>query len=803
MNQPLTADGQTVASITPSEAVVAGAVGTWRLCVTAGARSVSAGGGFRVYTDSDSDWGTPQFVDPAAAEYMAVEAPEGVCAVVRTTGVKSLRVTVLGRDLQPGESVTLIYGDTSGGGPGSRAQTFAEERRDFWVDVDADGSGAWEKLDESPWLRIVGGPATRLSLTAMPSTVAVGETFRLVIKAEDAWGNAADGYRGTVRIAGADPNPATATSIVEFTEADRGVRWIEDCSATEIGVLRITATEVMDEGMRSVRDEGADSHTPAPAPADPRTGPLQLHALSNPVVVTKNRGEQQLVWADPHGGQVVHNGKFGEFFRYARDVSAVQFVGFQRNADVISAEDWERQQQAEREYSEPGRFVPIPGYEWSGRTWEGGHHNIYFRRHGREARRNLPAEEMFQASRETAELAHIRDVYAAYRNTDTIITPHVGGEHSDISIHEPELEPAVEITSTHGSFEWMLFDSLKRGYRMGFLGGSDCYTNRPGDDRPGHQLRRYAKSGLTGIYANDVSLESFFEAMRDRRVYATTGARIVLSFDADGRPMGSEFTTKQSPSISAAVAGTAPLDRVEVFRGTELAYSHPLGDEFAKNQVRILWTGSSRMTSYSGVIWDGTVRVTGGRIANVETIRFDSPRSHVGWAVPTTDKQQVADHQNAHAIVGTAHPTLRWQAWGCGYWQGIVLTFADDVDPNAVTLWVSAGTQVITGPAYGKHGSEAPRRISFAPAEQCDFRVRLSNVFQSDCEIPLGVLDRRIVVSRMPAERPLSADFQLLDDQPRPGFTPYWLRVVQLDGEMAWSSPVFVDYAGEEGASEK
>jgi len=509
-----------------------------------------------------------------------------------------------------------------------------------------------------------------------------------------------------------------------------------------------------------------------------------LHVDGNPLVVTPKPGRHQLFWADPHGGQLVHNEKFADFFRYARDVSAVQFVGFQRNADVISAEDWKKQQQAERELTDEGRFIPIPGYEWSGRTWEGGHHNIYFRRHGLPAKRNLPAEEMFQSERVEPELAHINDVYAAYRNTDTIITPHVGGEHSDITHHESALEPAVEISSSHGSFEWMAFDALQRGYRMGFLGGSDCYTGRPGDDRPGHQLRRYAKSGLTGIYTQGVTLADFFEAMRTRRVYATTGARIVLSLDADGHMMGSEYTTSNQPVLSAAVAGTAPLERVELFRGTELAYSHPLEGSPAKNKVRILWNGSSRMTSYSGVIWDGLVRITGATITGVETVRFDSPRSHLG------EPEHPRDLTNPWDV-----SCVRWHAWGCGYWQGVVLTFDENSDPSNVHLHISAGTQVITGPGYGGHGSDGPRRISYAPAEQCDFTVRLSDVLQNDHDVPLGVLDRRISVRGYPEGRPLSADFQLLDDHPQPGVTPYWFRVIQLDGEMAWSSPVFVDYA--------
>jgi len=744
------------ARILPDDDVIAGRYGTWRLTYTAGSRGIDAGGGFRVYTDTDSDWGTPQFTDPEAAEYMSVDAPDGLQPIVRTTGVKSLQVTIHGRKLEPGESVTLVYGDTSGGGPGSRAQTFFEQKRSFWIDVDPDGSETRITLKDSPSLRIVGDDAVRLRVVAVPSTVVCGESFRVVLKAEDRWGNPASGYTGRVEITG--EGFSCDTAHIDFTPEDNGVWPIDGLTADEVGVVRIQATD-------------ADH---------------QFSATSNPVVVTRNGGDHQLFWADPHGGQLVHREKFADFFRYARDVSAVQFVGFQRNADVISAEDWGEQQRAERELTEPGRFIPIPGFEWSGRTWEGGHHNVYFRRHGQPARRNLPVEDMFQAERAEPELPHIRDVYAAYRNTDTIITPHIGGEHSDITHHEPTLEPAVEISSTHGSFEWMLFDALKRGYRMGFLGGSDCYTGRPGDDRPGFQLRRYAKSGLTGIYANGVTLEDFFEAMRARRVYATTGARIVLSFDVDGHPMGAEFTTSEPPTISAAIAGTAPLDRVELFRGTELAYSHQLNGGVSSNRIRIVWNGSSRMTSYSGVVWDGTVHVSGAKIADVETIRFDSPRCHLG-------------EPEASAPGVSQSSSVRFHAVGCGYPQGIVLELEAFDDPENVEIDVSVGTQLITGPGFGGHGETWPRMISRAPAEGTCFGVPFSEVLQEDGDVnvPLGVLDRRIMVQSVPDRRPLSADFQVLDDEPRPGITPYWLRVVQLDGELAWSSPVFVDYAGD------
>jgi hypothetical protein len=42
-----------------------------------------------------------------------------------------------------------------------------------------------------------------------------------------------------------------------------------------------------------------------------------------------------------------------------------------------------------------------------------------------------------------------------------------------------------------------------------------------------------------------------------------------------------------------------------------------------------------------------------------------------------------------------------------------------------------------------------------------------------------------------------TAEFTFVDPSPGPGINPYWVRIVQSDLEMAWASPVFVDYKGE------
>ncbi len=725
-------------AIAPAEPVVAGCVGTWRLTFRAGTAGIAVGGGVRVGTDSDTDWGIPQFVDPAGAEFMSAEAPDGVRVHLQTRSVKSIQAKVTGRALQPGEELTVIYGDTSSGGPGSRAQTFFEAKRYFLVSADAAGAGEWNAVENSPHVSIIGDEAVQLVVTA-PSTPVVGEQFSLLIKAEDRWGNPSASYRGTVQIRG--DGVAVQTEQITFGENAKGVCRIDGFAAQSADACALFC------------DDEANG----------------VHGESNPIIATAKPSAHQLWWADPHGGQLIANEKFADFFRYARDVSGIQFVGFQRNADVLSKEDYEVQKQAERELYEPGRFVPIPGYEWSGQTWHGGHHNVYFRRHNQPIHRNKPIEQSDSVERET-ELRHVEDVYDHYRNSDTIMTPHVGGEHSNLDFHEPELEPGVEITSTHGSFEWMLRDSIERGYKLGFLGGNDCYTGRPGDDRPGFQLRRYSRGGLTGIYCEEISLPAFFEAMRARRTFATTGVRMVLRVDSDGHLMGSEYTTANNPAINVSVTGAGPLERVELHRGLELIHTWQPDTAIVPKRVRILCDGSSRMTSYSGVVWDGTLNVDGGTIRATETVRFDSPRSH---------------------IVSQDSESLGWHAWGCGYPMGLIVDLDGDDD---TMLRVSVDTQTMTGPGFGRHGSDGPRRLSFAPSEGGTMCVRLGDLTADGETLDLGVLDRKLNVAAACKPGPRSAEFQVIDESPKPGINPYWVKVIQADRNLGWSSPVFCDF---------
>lgn len=731
------------ASLSPAGRAIAGAYGTWRLAYTVGASGIAVGGAMRIFTESDTDWGMPQLTDPSQAEYMTVDGPPGVFLDVLVEEIKSVRLRVRGRALRPRETVVVTYGNQDGGGPGSRAQTFLEAKRYFWVAVDAAGDGAFTTLDDSPYLTIVGGKAEKL-VAIVPSTVAVGKPFRLLIRAEDRWGNPSDDYEGAVTCSAHGVRMPEVGPTLTFQRSDHGVKAVEGCVALSTG----THTIHVEDAQRG------------------------LSARSNPFCATEGTPTHNLYWADPHGGQVALAEKIPGFFRFARDVAALDFVGYQRNDHMVSAEDWRLQQEAEAAFSAPGRFVPLPGFEWSPETARGGHHNVYFRRHKQPIRRNSHAQ-VADKSDIATDLPHVRDLYAAYRHGDVLITPHVGGAHADLSYHEPSLEPAIEITSTHGTFEWFLEEALHNRYTVGFIGGSDSHTGRPGIDAPGFQPRRYAQAGLTGIYAANLTLEAFYEALQARRCYATTGARIILHVDADGYPLGAAYTTSAPPSIKVSVTGTAPLESLELYRGLEKIYDHPIESPSDPQRVRILWQGASRKSSYSGVVWDGTAVLTDGTLKAADTIRFDSPRSHL---LAVTDRG------------------LNWHSVTCGYHSGIVLTLEDS--ENAI-LDLAINTSLISRPSFGAYGASGPQLLAHAPAESLAARIPVRDLATGCKEFTIGPLDRKVTVSHAPQEAgPMSNTFTFIDSTPEPGVNAYWVRVIQTDMEMAWSSPVFVDFSG-------
>jgi hypothetical protein len=59
------------------------------------------------------------------------------------------------------------------------------------------------------------------------------------------------------------------------------------------------------------------------------------------------------------------------------------------------------------------------------------------------------------------------------------------------------------------------------------------------------------------------------------------------------------------------------------------------------------------------------------------------------------------------------------------------------------------------------------------------------------------LLEQQFIVRRLSHRAGLrEIAFEWRDEQPNLGVNPYWLWITQADGEMAWTSPVYLDWRG-------
>lgn len=704
----------------PSTPVEAGSYGTWTLTYTVGRYGVDNGGRLKVAMRLASDWGTPQTSDPAGDDYLTVSTtgqarleawydPKGHLR----PWFRTIVIQVFDGSLTEWDTVVIRLGDRSGGSRGSRAQSFMERGFAFKVLVESFETGLFVEVPGSPRLDVVGGPPHRLVVLA-PSQVEPDHPFTVTVKAEDRWGNLCDGYGGIVELRGAEGLPDRYT----FRPEERGVHRFEGLVARAEGIHYVTARD-------------PDRH---------------LSATSNPIQCGPLAGAYRLFWGDIHGqsGETVGTGTAEGYFRFARDVAAMDFCAHAANDFQVSQAHWNDLSRQVKAFHQPGRFVTFLAYEWSGTTPAGGDHNVYFLRDDQVIRRSShwQVADRSDSANDRYPLSALLQEFRG--NPEVMVIPHVGGRHANLEFFEPSLEPVLEICSTHGRFEWLLEEALRRGYRVGVIGGSDDHTGRPGASR-GTAGSLCVQGGLAGVYATSLTREGVWEAIRSRRCYATTGERIILWVEADGHPMGAEFTATAPPEFRVTVVGTAPLECVEIRRGLEVVCTHPVGEVAADGpwHVKVAWGGARLRGRGRQTRWDGRLAVEGGRLLSATEFAFD---------VPT------------QGVIRRDDRSVEWRS-----------STAGDIDGLSLELEGSLQTVL---------------RFESGPAS---FQLALKDLQNGPARIDAGGLDQHVRVWRASAA-PTGSDlsFAFTDRSGPPGTHAYFVRVMQADGEMAWSSPIYV-----------
>jgi len=469
--------------------------------------------------------------------------------------------------------------------------------------------------------------------------------------------------------------------------------------------------------------------------------------LSNPIMVRGERPELRLFWGDLHGQtkQTVGTGTLGEYFSFMRDVAAMDFGGWQGNDFQVTKELWREVRDTTRRFNEPGRFVAFLGYEWSGLTPAGGDHNIYFR--GDEGQIHRSSHWLIDdRSDEETDRYPLSELWETLRGRrDVMAVAHIGGRRANLDYFDPEFVPLIEVHSHHGTFEWFLEEAMRRGLKVGFVANSDDHTCRPGLTYPSDRF--CARGGYVGAYASELTREALWEALWSRRCYATTGERIILRVEVDGHLMGEGFDGDAPPEVWVKVFGTAPLHEVEVKRGVETIYRHPFAKPRGEEDrlIKIEWSGVRVRSRQKRVDWTGGLHLDRGRIVSHSEFAFDYPDQVVRRA---------------------SNRSLEWTSTTGGDPDGVILKL--DAPDDAEILF---HTKPVT------------------------FSFRVGDIGYEPMVIDAGGVNQRVKVSTISAgDLPRSLEFNYVDEESRPGVNPYWVRVVQGDGAMAWSSPVYLNY---------
>ena len=750
VHHAIPADRLGTASISPTGSFEAGSYATFTLTYAAGIHGIDDSGSLRVCFRFASDQSDPQFDNPQGVNYTTVEASNGAALQVRWDPKANVRpwdrtlwIKVLQGYLTAGDTIAIRFGVTEHGGPGMRLQTFCEDTFEFRVLVDPIATFNFQPLPDQPTISIVPGPPERY-VAVLPTRRRVGQEFSLKMKGEDRWGNPSDQCDATMTVEAEgqiDGLPETVT----FSPGHR---------ATTVENL-VASTP----GRASVRLKGPDG---------------AVVAESNPLIIE----DADLIhfWGDLHGQseETIGTGSADQYFSFARELAFVDACGHQGNDFQITDAFWGELNRLTAQHDRPGECVVLPGYEWSGNTSLGGDRNVFFPTDDRIIRRSshalIEGGDVNNTDALTCEA--LAGDLAAAGEWDVVMYAHCGGRYADISVaHDGRFEKSVEVHSSWGSFEWILHDAFRLGYRVGVVANSDGHKGRPGASYPGAG-KFGAIGGLTCFLMDKLDRETLLDCQRKRRHYGSTGGpngRMIVDLratfsegatvyhddpelfdEAEGTPASAALMGDivHLPSgemeLEVAVETAAPIERVDIFNGvSHVETVRPYSEIDLGNRIRVHWEGAEYRGRFREVIWDGSAEVTGNTVTCAATFNFLN-----------RDKTL---RRNGNA--------LSWKALTTGNFGGFDITLAEG----------AAGLLKFDTPLVKFERSIAEFGLEDA-------------MFDESGELP-----RFVKLFRLPDENAhRSMDFVRTISLRPEGDNPIYVRLTQEDGTRAWTSPIYV-----------
>ena len=500
--------------------------------------------------------------------------------------------------------------------------------------------------------------------------------------------------------------------------------------------------------------------------------------------------ELSLLWGDIHNHNELGYGQGSLDRSYQIARSHLDFYAFTPHAQYadgnapkgypIVNENWTAIQEAARSYDDPHTFTTFLAYEWHSAAW--GHVHVVY-------------EEDDRPLHFAPSLAELQDIH---RNERSILVPHhIAYDHGvDWEQFAADCSPIVELFSEHGSSErdgglhpmlghssgpgsvaYTAQHGLSIGRRFGFTAGTDNHDGYPG----GYGL------GLTGVWARQNTRAAVMEAIRSRRTYGVTGDRIEVSFTANEQPMGS-CVEPGDVEVSFQVQGWDEIALVELIQDGQTIRAWPSSpgtDEQADDLYRFrLEYGWGPMKGDHIHDWTGVIQVTGGTLSaaipNFASDPFDEHRRKRIDSV-AADRCVWQSHTSRGGMFSTRNSSTVGSANDavCFELKGSHDTRID------IEIGCHASNSILSTPAdfsVANHNGMVSRSVT------------IGELLEGRVPIPMGKPSSWIVVHRAHPRANMSMSERVELKNCRAGSYAY-LRVTQANGQMAWSSPIFVGHS--------
>lgn len=457
-----------------------------------------------------------------------------------------------------------------------------------------------------------------------------------------------------------------------------------------------------------------------------------------------------LYWGDLHRHSLISRCTAGDepelddFYRYAFDVCEYDFWAVTDHAENTSPYQWWSIQKLADVLHVPDRFVPFYGFEWTSAT---GHQNVVFE----SVLRGAPIySSTAEGSATPAQLwAHLR---GAGQRSLTI--PHHPGSAMvpfDWSYHDEGMMRLVEVfQACRGNYEadgcfrqfsdgtlsgTFVQDGLLAGHRFGLIGSSDHGNG----------------AGYVGAYAEALTREAIFDALHARRTMAATTRDVVVDARLDGTFMGGVAAPSSHPTLAVRAQAYGELARVEVVTPAGVVRRAAREPEIPPGQVavplRVEW--STGETSHTD--WSGRLRVEGGTVL---ATRYWSPEivdvtaDGIAWKAETRNFRSQYGAQRG----------------------GVELTVIGPPDA-VVRVDTAAGAGAVRLGDLAAPTPVGAGRVELARGEQGTLMLQRG----TGGLLGLGT-------------DAMATSWELDVTEP----TWVYVRVILEDGEMAWSSPIWV-----------